>query len=91
MNYSNILQLFLTHLILKSEIQACMFTQSMFNLQLISWALTKNLLETDLLGRPHQTKNVHIIDSSILPSLPATTIGLVTMANAYRIGFEAKI
>lgn len=52
---------------------------------------TKNLLETDLLGRPHQTKNVHIIDSSILPSLPATTIGLVTMANAYRIGFEAKI
>jgi choline dehydrogenase-like flavoprotein len=30
-------------------------------------------------------KNVHIVDTSTFPSLPGTTIGLMMMANAYRI------
>lgn len=42
-------------------------------------------LETDALGRISAWKRVHIVDSSIFPSLPGTTIGLLTMANAYRI------
>ncbi len=42
-------------------------------------------LETDDLGRISAWKQIHIVDSSIFPSLPGTTIGLLTMANAYRI------
>ena len=42
-------------------------------------------LETDVLGRNKAWKNIHIVDSSIFPSLPGTTIGLLSMANAYRI------
>ena len=30
-------------------------------------------------------KNVFIIDSSNFPSIPGTTVALLTMANAYRI------
>jgi len=44
--------------------------------------------ETDILGRPHGLKRVHLIDSSAFPSIPATTISLTVMANAYRIGAE---
>jgi len=42
--------------------------------------------ETDTLGRPWGLKNIHMIDSSILPDIPATTITLTVMANARRIG-----
>lgn len=42
--------------------------------------------ETDVLGRPHGLGRVHLIDSSVFPSIPATTISLSVMANAYRIG-----
>ena len=42
-------------------------------------------LETDDLGRISAWKQIHIVDSSIFPSLPGTTIGLLSMANAYRI------
>lgn len=42
-------------------------------------------LETDILGRVSKWKCVHIVDSATFPSLPGTTIGLLTMANAYRI------
>ncbi|EON13589.1 GMC oxidoreductase [Pandoraea sp. SD6-2] len=42
-------------------------------------------LETDTLGRIHAWKRVHIVDTSVFPSLPGTTIGLLAMANAYRI------
>lgn len=42
-------------------------------------------LETDILGRVKGFKNVHVVDTSTFPSLPGTTIGLVMMANAYRI------
>ncbi|HEY8768074.1 MAG TPA: GMC oxidoreductase [Dehalococcoidia bacterium] len=44
--------------------------------------------QTDVLGRPHGLERVHLIDSSVLPSIPATTITLSVMANAYRIGAE---
>jgi choline dehydrogenase-like flavoprotein len=42
--------------------------------------------ETDVLGRPHGFSNVHLVDASVFPSLPATTITLSVMANAHRIG-----
>ena len=41
--------------------------------------------ETDLLGRPVGYSRVHLVDSSIFPSIPATTIALLIMANADRI------
>lgn len=43
-------------------------------------------LQTDLLGRPHGLERVHIVDSSVLPSIAATTITFTAMANAHRIG-----
>lgn len=42
-------------------------------------------LETDELGRVSAWQRVHIVDTSTFPSLPGTTIGLLTMANAMRI------
>lgn len=42
-------------------------------------------IESDTLGRINSCENVHIVDSSILPSLPAPTITYTIMANAYRI------
>lgn len=42
-------------------------------------------LESDTLGRVGPWKRVHVVDSSVFPSLPGTTIGLLLMANAYRI------
>ena len=42
-------------------------------------------LESDLLGRPRGFKNLHVVDASILPSIPATTITFSVMANAHRI------
>jgi choline dehydrogenase-like flavoprotein len=43
-------------------------------------------LQTDLLGRPTGFSRVHLVDASVFPSLPATTITLSVMANAHRIG-----
>ncbi|MEJ0088398.1 MAG: GMC oxidoreductase [Limisphaerales bacterium] len=45
--------------------------------------------ETDFLGRPHGWSRVHVVDASVLPSIPATTITFSVMANAHRIGWEA--
>jgi len=42
--------------------------------------------ETDLLGRPHGWERVHVVDSTVFPSIPATTITFSVMANAHRIG-----
>lgn len=42
-------------------------------------------LETDILGRPTGFKNVHVVDATVFPSIPATTITLTVMANAHRI------
>ena len=44
--------------------------------------------ETDCLGRPHGWSRVHVVDASVLPSIPATTITFPVMANAHRIGWE---
>jgi choline dehydrogenase-like flavoprotein len=45
--------------------------------------------ETDILGRPHGMSRVHVVDASVFPTLPATTITLSVMANAHRIGAAA--
>lgn len=45
--------------------------------------------ETDILGRPRGFKHVHIIDASIFPTIPASTITYSVMANARRIASEA--
>lgn len=42
-------------------------------------------LETDTLGRVAAWERVHVVDTAAFPSLPGTTIGLLAMANAYRI------
>ncbi len=47
-------------------------------------------LETDTLGRPNDWRRVHVVDASVLPSVPATTITLSVMANAHRIGTAAR-
>ena len=44
---------------------------------------------SDLWGRPFGLKRVHVVDSSVFPSIPATTITLTAMANAHRIATEA--
>jgi hypothetical protein len=41
--------------------------------------------QADNLGRLAQFTNIHIVDSSIFPSIPSTTIGLLLVANAWRI------
>lgn len=41
--------------------------------------------ETDGLGRLAGTQRIHIVDASILPEIPSTTITLSVMANAHRI------
>jgi|APSaa5957512535_1039671.scaffolds.fasta_scaffold02521_10 hypothetical protein len=48
-------------------------------------------IDTNLLGVPKGWKNIHVIDSSVFPSLPSTTIGLLAMANATRIASEMEI
>jgi len=42
--------------------------------------------ETDIYGRPFGMTRIHAVDSTIFPSVPATTITFTVMANAYRIG-----
>jgi len=44
--------------------------------------------ESDTLGRPRGWSRLHIVDASVLPSIPATTITFPVMANAHRIGTE---
>lgn len=46
--------------------------------------------ETDPAGRPHGSHRVHVIDASVLPSLPGTTIGLLVLANAHRIASSLR-
>jgi choline dehydrogenase-like flavoprotein len=45
--------------------------------------------ETDLLGRPFGWKLIHVVDATVLPSIPATTITYPVMANAHRIATDA--
>jgi choline dehydrogenase-like flavoprotein len=46
-------------------------------------------LQTDALGRLRSWKRVHVVDASVFPSLPATTVTLSAMANAHRIATAA--
>ncbi len=41
--------------------------------------------QTDVLGRPVGFQRLHVVDSTCLPSIPATTITFSVMANAHRI------
>ena len=41
--------------------------------------------ESDCFGRPTGHSRVHVIDASVFPTIPATTITLSVMANAHRI------
>ena len=42
-------------------------------------------LATDCLGRFPGARNILFVDTSVLPCIPATTIGLLAMSNAHRI------
>ena len=42
--------------------------------------------ECDTLGRPFGWSRLHVVDASVLPSMPATTVTFSVMANAHRIG-----
>jgi choline dehydrogenase-like flavoprotein len=44
--------------------------------------------ETDRFGRPYGFEKLHVVDSTIFPSIPATTVTLTIMANAHRIASE---
>ena len=46
-------------------------------------------LESDVLGRPAGLRRVHIVDASVFPDIPATTITFSVMANAHRIATAA--
>lgn len=43
------------------------------------------ILETDLYGKNPRLPGVSIVDASVLPSLPSTTLALTIMANSWRI------
>lgn len=45
--------------------------------------------ESDLLGRPYGFKNVHLVDASVFPTIPAGPITLNAMANASRIADQS--
>ena len=45
--------------------------------------------ETDVLGRPSGAQRIHIVDASVLPAIPASTITFPVMANAHRIAVLA--
>jgi len=52
-------------------------------------ATNPNRFETDIYGRPYGCRRVHVVDASVLPSIPATPIVFTTMANACRIAQRA--
>ena len=45
--------------------------------------------ETNYLGELEEMKNLHLVDSSTFPTLPGTTIGLLSKAMAYAVTKEA--
>ena len=46
-------------------------------------------IQSDPLGRPFGWKRIHIVDSSVFPTIPAATITFTAMANAHRIASAA--
>jgi hypothetical protein len=53
--------------------------------------LPSQLLDSDALGRPFGWSRIFIVDSSVLPSIPGTTLAFTTMANADRIATLAPL
>ena len=53
-------------------------------------ATTSGGYRSDRLGRLDRWSNIHLIDGSVFPSVPATTFTLTVMANAHRIATEAR-
>ncbi|MBM3517682.1 MAG: hypothetical protein FJX56_07335 [Alphaproteobacteria bacterium] len=51
----------------------------------------RHRLQSDRLGRLPPWRRIHVVDAAIFPSLPATTLALTIMANAYRIGAETPL
>ena len=49
------------------------------------------VLATNQYGEVSSWKNVHPVDASIFPTIPAQSITATIMANAYRIGKERPI
>lgn len=47
--------------------------------------------ETDTLGRPSGLNRVHVVDSTVFPDIPASTIALPIMANADRIARRMEL
>ena len=47
--------------------------------------IVPNKFQTDINGRIYNCKNIHILDSSILPSIPAKPLTFITILNALRI------
>jgi hypothetical protein len=47
--------------------------------------------QSDLLGRPHGFTRVHVVDATVLPSIPAPNLTLTVMANAKRIAAESSL
>jgi choline dehydrogenase-like flavoprotein len=46
--------------------------------------------ESDCFGRPSGWSRVHVVDASVLPTVPATTITFSVMANAHRIASQTS-
>ena len=47
-------------------------------------------LQSDCLGRPAGWSRIHVVDASVLPTVPATTITFSVMANAHRIAWQSS-
>lgn len=47
--------------------------------------------DVDVLGRPAGFTRLHVVDSAVFPSVPGTTIALLSMANAMRIASQAPL
>ena len=45
--------------------------------------------KSDMLGRPIGSRNIHVVDSSVLPTIAPGPITFTVMANAMRIAKEA--
>lgn len=54
-------------------------------------ATPREQCDTDRLGRPFGWSRVFAVDSSVLPSIPGTTLAFTTMANAMRIVSTAPL
>jgi len=48
-------------------------------------------LETDPWGQVPALPRVHVVDASVLPSVPAGPVAFTVMANAHRIASECPI